>query len=258
VLNHAILRALAKNPAERFSSAAEFRQILMPLKETVRVRRPIPDRAARPFVRMPNWQFAKMPEWWRSRGIGTAAALALATTGAVGFSHRLWPHRSPNPPVSIAVHPLERPVQKPPLAASAPPQPVSTEPPLERAAPSHIVTKRRARSPVVAAATKAEESFSTPSPAFSNFEPPQTEKRPVAKVGEPQLVLPEAPPVLPQAPPAIQPAARPPVAFNTDFGVAPPPGTKSRKSGISKFWHLMRGKKSSSENDPSVPPSEHP
>jgi serine/threonine protein kinase len=99
-LSNAILRALNKDPEERFQTAIEFRQVLQPLTT-----------GAEP-----------LPRSSKSRWIAAAVAcLMVATAGVAGF---FWMHSPVTPPATAAVAP-------PPVALPAP-DPVP-DPPQEAA-----------------------------------------------------------------------------------------------------------------------------
>jgi len=243
LLNQAILRSLAKDPAERFLSADEFRETLLRVKPA-RMRAK-PNRVA---LRTP-------PGFRHPRLVGAAAAFAVLTVGVAGFVRRHREHRTEQPPAAVVVNRAEVPPQKTPIPVSPAPEPIPTQPQVDtsphrtvakRVPANKVMAKRVAVQPATTSAL-ARESALAPAPAISNtmIQPP--EERPLTQIVE-------SPPPLPQEQQTavVQPpvgSLQAPAAAYTE--ATPKPSQNGVKKGLGKIWNIMRHKKSSPEDSAS-------
>jgi len=144
-LNSAILRSLEKDPAQRFPSAEEFLQALVPVHNITASSRP-----------------ASSPSILRSRVV--VALVSLAIVGFIGSQEWHWLGK---PPAAAVVHQPDNPVHGGDNSAPAPPEPIApaSAPPSARTIPSQppTVAKRRpSESPTTTVV--AREPASTPAP----------------------------------------------------------------------------------------------
>ncbi len=228
-LNSAILRALAKDPAERFQSAQEFRQELLRFQHSG-----IP--ASKPFA---------VPHSWIAAACGV---LAVASVGVAGFVHS---HRTSQPAV---IEPLvvKIPFPKPPspFPGSTPTPAQLPKPNLKQISnsspPSPPAPPRRPPALAASAATPMKEAAPPPppAPAISNA---------ITQPVPPTLSQPAEPPLPIQElehPPATQ-AIEPLQPPSSKTG-AETPNPGGLKKGLGKVWHFLRGRKSSSPDDTSA------
>ena len=250
-LNDAILRALAKDPAERFQSAQEFRQTLLHIKDTG-------TRLSRPRGLRHSWVVA------------ASAIFAVATVGVADFARTHRAHKSvtqPPPAIAAPQRAVEAEPQLPSRAivpiVPAPPIPAQASRPAEaivakpapKPAPEdnsrrRIVAKRSAPEKPVAVDIRTFEpplqpAVASPSPVL---QPPQT----LSKAPEPPTLAPT-----PEKLPAEFIAEEQPQITNGADAIHKP-GPNGVKKGLSKFWHILRGKKSSSDDTAPSPAPDNP
>jgi len=251
-LNDAILRALAKDPAERFQSAEEFRQVLVHIKSTG-IKVSAPSRPRRSWV------------------VAASVLFAVATFAVADFARIHGGHKPGNPPAAVVT---ASPVVQAPPPAPSPALPALVEtphPPPSAAAPAKLIV------PVAAAHAQVDNSRTRT--VAKRSAPPKTaptasadsEPAPKPSPGAPSAVV-QPPPQQAVAkapePPPLKPAqaqlpaefieAQEPLSTNGDAGAAPKPPPTGVKKGLSKFWHLLRGKKPSSQDTASSPAPDNP
>ncbi|MDP2999453.1 MAG: protein kinase [Bryobacterales bacterium] len=176
-LSDMILKAMAKDPAERFQTAADFRVAIESLDSIPSASFPVPavEPAARGGSQRTRFPVRLMVRLARSRvaGIAMGALFVTAVLGAVFWAGGS-PRNTPDPPLAIV-----RPAPPP-----APPAELQ-EPPAARpdAEPSNTLPK-----PGRVAPRRARPTFPT-EPRRKSFRPPQTAKPPreVALVEPPAL-----------------------------------------------------------------------
>jgi eukaryotic-like serine/threonine-protein kinase len=235
LLNQAVLRSLAKNPAERFSSAEEFQQTLLRVKPT----------SVKPIKAKPVRTLLRRSPVRRFRVIGTAAGFVVLSLAVAGVLHsRQTP--KPNKPAALVVsHPaVQAAVQ--PTTTNVEPDATELQPPpqVDDSEPKKPASKPRI------AAVNAHRIVAPPSPATSELESPPVEEKPVL-----QAIEPPSPPA-PEEQLASQPAG-PSASGKADAaGANPKPSQNGLKKGLGKLWHLVRHNKST-EDGTAVPPSEH-
>ncbi len=169
-LNDAILKALAKNPDERFASAAEFKaaleQILQVLPETqVRLTRTAAQ-VERLGPQTAAWQ-AKLRSAAIAHARLLAVVLALVTTGAFAWMVRPAPapHAEPSEQTAKSSPSLEPPLEPAPTAEKSSAEPAAP-PPVKLEQPP-APSKPQAKTEALASAAKA----AKPSPVVE--EPPE-------------------------------------------------------------------------------------
>jgi len=232
LLNDAILRALAKDPAERFSTAEEFRQTLLQVKPT-RLHRKSPS------LRLPH-----IPHLNRSWLAGTAAACAVLTIGVAGL-------------VRNRQHPLADPVP----AAITDTAPQATEiRPVTPALDEHQAAKHKAKlesgpiksvsSKKLAANVPAKSALPgapqlLPSPTVSNTMMRPAEEHTFHPPPDPPQVASEPVPT-PPALPEVE-AAAPQVPSFAETDATPKPNPNGLKKGLGRFWRIMRMRKASED-----------
>ena len=226
-LNHAILRSLAKDPADRFSSAEEFRQALMPAEHS----------------RIALWRTSStfLARSWVSAATGSLAVLALAVGGFL-LNHR-W-HGRVNAPAAVVVDRSPIPPQAPlePIPQPIPSPPPQANPPRQRTV---------AKTPRIAPATIP----SQPRPAISDAGTPPEEERVIRAAGTAEPAPPLRPP---EERLGGEVAGAAPVPAEAEVEVTPKPGPNRLKKSLSKLWRLVRRKKSSSEDGDSLRSPEKP
>ena len=252
-LNDAVLRALAKDPAERFQSAEEFRQVLVHIKSTG-IKVSAPSRPRRSWV------------------VAASVLFAVATLALADFARIHRGHKPENPPAAVVTaSPV---VQAPPPLAPSPAPPAVVE---TTHLPPSVAPPAKLIAPVIAAHPHVDNSRTRtvakraappkPAPTAVAETAPQPKPSPAAPSAvvqpPPQQAVAKAP-----EPPPLKPAqaqlpadfieAQEPLSTNGDAGAALKPPPTGVKKGLSKFWHLLRGKKPSSEDTASSPAPDNP
>jgi len=110
-LNSAILRSLEKDPAQRFPSAEEFLQALMPAQNVTAASR-----------------LASSPSILRSRAVWAAGSVALVSLAIVSLIDSQGWHWPGKPPAAAVVHHPDSPVHESDKSAQAPPEPIAPAP----------------------------------------------------------------------------------------------------------------------------------
>jgi serine/threonine-protein kinase len=231
LLNEAILQSLAKDPAERFLSADEFRETLLQVK--LNRTQAKPNRVTLPRTFEFPWP----------RIVGAAAASAIVTFGVAGFVRSHGSHKIDQPPAAVVANQPEVQVQKTPIPAGPVPEPIPAPQPPATSSRERTVAKRVAGKP--AKTTLAvREATPDPTTAISNtmIQPP--EERPLTQIIEPPPPLPQE-----QQTAVIQPpvgSLEAPAAAYTE--ATPKPSPNGVKKGLGKLWRMMRLKKSSEDS----------
>lgn len=204
-LNQVILKALAKDPGQRFQSAAEFRDALEKARRELRL--------AEVERRGGGWRALGLR---RARTVGAAAAIALAL-GAIILAGVLrygedngQAKQTEQAPAPIAVPPAAPPqvVEAPPLPEVAPPEPAEPEafpvtdaaalreaketaPPARKVRPQRTTAAHVAEAPSPAITKPAGEPIPAPEPAGDRIEPAATEAAPSEATADAALPEPE-------------------------------------------------------------------
>lgn len=137
-----VLRALAKNPAERYPTAEAFALALDPVVHALRFERPqltalvASLRGSAPAPAAETGTLPSAPK--KRRRLGPVIALAMVTVAA-GAGVALWPSAPPPPPAPIAA-PVEAPPETPPVVEKAP-EPTPVEKPPEK--PTEVLVRIR-------------------------------------------------------------------------------------------------------------------
>jgi serine/threonine protein kinase len=223
-VNDAILRSLAKDPAERFRSADEFRQALVGTEHSQII---LPTTSPQPFF----------PRSWI---IGTAAALAVVALAMTGFyiAHN-WIGRVNKP--RAAVMELAIPMPAPPSAPELMPSP---QPQATRPMPAIVKTPFFPLVPLAAS-------------TIPNLELPPTEP-PIVQALESVQAHPAPPPRPTEEPAAAEVAGVKPAQPQPEVEADPKPGVNLVKRNLGRIWRLVRRRKSSPVDTESLQSPEKP
>ena len=238
LLNQALLRSLAKNPAERFASAEEFQQTLFRVK-------PIKVKPAK--VKPVRSLRQTSPTVRRAWLIGTAAGFAVISLAVAGVLHGRQSPKPNNAPTALVVSRPAVQATNQPTPTDVPPEPVELQPPpqVDDLQPKKLASKPRIT------AVNAHGAVSPPSPATSELGSQPMEEKPVLQAIEPP------PPVPAEEQLASQSAGSSTSVKAEAAGANPKPSQNGLKKGLGKLWHLVKHNKSTSEDDAPVRPSEH-
>jgi len=230
------LRSLAKNPAERFTSAEEFQQTLFRVKP-IKVK-PVKVQPVRTLRQ-------KSPTVRRAWLIGTAAGFAVISLAVAGVLHTRQSPKPNNVPAALVVsRPAEQATNQP-TTTDVLPEPTELQPQVDDLQPKKPASKPRIT------AGNAHGPVSPPSPATSGPGSQPVEESPV-------LQAIEAPPPVPaEEQLASQSAGQSTSAKAETAGGTPKPSQNGLKKGLGKLWHLVKHNKSTTEDDTPLRPSEH-
>jgi serine/threonine protein kinase len=223
-LNEAILRSLAKDPAERFRSADEFRQALMGTDHSEIV---LPTTSPQPFLR-------------RSWIIGTAAALAVVAVAMTGFfiAHS-WHGRVNKPRRAVMELAIPMPVPPPAPELIPSPQPQAVH-------PAPVIVKTPFFPPVP-----------LPAPAIPNLATPPAEP-PAVRASESAGAEPTPPPQPVEASAVVEVTGATPAQSEPEVEAGPKPSLNVVKRNVSRIWRLVRRRKSSGVDSESLRSPEKP
>jgi serine/threonine-protein kinase len=222
-LNEAILRALAKDPAQRFGSADEFRQALMGTEHSEII---LPTTSPQTIV----------PRSWI---IGTAAAFAVVALAMTGFFiARSW-HGRVNKPRAAVIE-LAIPMAAPPSAPEPLPslRPQAVRP--QAVHPTPVIVKTPFFPPAL-----------LPAPAVSNVEIHPTEPQPVP-ASESADARPTPPTRPAEEPAVIEMAGVPPAQSGAEVEASPKASLNPVKRNLNRIWRLVRRRKSSGVDSESL------